>query len=76
LDYGDIFGQPDKKTWTFPEVTQKTATLRGVVGALIGTYGGFESRRALARAFGRDLPAALIEDAVAIVLALGMVYLA
>ena len=41
----------------------------GIVGAPIGTYGGAEVRSRLAGAFGRDLPAALIEDAVAIVLA-------
>jgi uncharacterized membrane protein len=41
----------------------------GVVGAVIGTYGGAEVRARLAGAFGRDLPAALVEDAVAIVLA-------
>lgn len=38
----------------------------GVVGAMIGTYGGAAVRAALAKSFGRDLPAALIEDAVAI----------
>jgi uncharacterized membrane protein len=41
----------------------------GIVGAAIGTYGGAEIRSRLAGAFGRDLPAALIEDAVAILLA-------
>jgi uncharacterized membrane protein len=41
--------------------------IAGVVGAVIGTLGGARARGALARAFGRDLPAALIEDAVAIV---------
>ncbi|MFM0092347.1 DUF4126 domain-containing protein [Paraburkholderia sediminicola] len=41
--------------------------IAGVVGAVIGTLGGAKVRGALARAFGRDLPAALIEDAVAIV---------
>ena len=39
----------------------------GIVGAVIGTLGGAEARARLARAFGRDMPAALIEDAVAIV---------
>lgn len=39
----------------------------GVVGAIVGTLGGHEFRRRLALAFGKDLPAALIEDAVAIV---------
>lgn len=38
----------------------------GIVGAVIGTYGGAAARAALAKSFGRDLPAALIEDAVAI----------
>jgi uncharacterized membrane protein len=38
----------------------------GIVGAVIGTYGGAAVRAALAKSFGRDLPAALIEDAVAI----------
>jgi uncharacterized membrane protein len=39
----------------------------GVIGAVIGTLGGAEARARLARAFGRDTPAALIEDVVAIV---------
>jgi uncharacterized membrane protein len=38
----------------------------GVVGAVIGTLGGAEVRARLARAFGRDTPAALLEDLVAI----------
>jgi uncharacterized membrane protein len=38
----------------------------GIVGAVLGTYGGAAARARLASAFGRDLPAALIEDAVAI----------
>lgn len=38
----------------------------GVVGAVIGTYGGAWARARLAAAFKRDLPAALIEDVVAI----------
>ena len=45
----------------------------GAIGAVIGTYGGAEVRAQLARTFGRDLPAALIEDAVAILLALWVV---
>ena len=40
----------------------------GVAGALIGTLGGAAARAKLATAFGRDLPAALTEDAVAIAL--------
>jgi uncharacterized membrane protein len=38
----------------------------GVVGAVAGTLGGREFRARLARAFGSDRPAALIEDAVAV----------
>jgi uncharacterized membrane protein len=43
--------------------------LAGAVGAVVGTLGGAEARARLARAFGKDLPAALIEDLVAIVAA-------
>lgn len=38
----------------------------GVVGAIVGTLAGSAGRGWLARTFGRDRPAALIEDAVAI----------
>lgn len=41
--------------------------IAGLIGAVIGTLGGAKVRGAMANAFGRDLPAALIEDAVAIV---------
>jgi uncharacterized membrane protein len=34
----------------------------GIVGAIAGTFGGAAARAGLARAFGRDLPAALVED--------------
>jgi uncharacterized membrane protein len=40
--------------------------LLGLIGAVIGTLGGAAARARLAGAFGRDLPAALLEDAVAI----------
>lgn len=39
----------------------------GAVGAVIGTYGGAYIRGRLASGFGQDRPAALIEDAVAII---------
>lgn len=39
----------------------------GLIAGLIGTLGGARVRGGLARAFGRAQPAALIEDAVAIV---------
>jgi uncharacterized membrane protein len=38
----------------------------GAVGAVLGTLGGKAARARLAVAFGRDRPAALIEDVVAI----------
>ena len=38
----------------------------GAIGAVIGTYGGAALRSRLAAAFGRDLPAALLEDALAV----------
>ena len=50
--------------------------LLGAVGAIIGTYAGAEVRSRLATAFRRDLPAALIEDLVAVILAILVVYLA
>lgn len=44
--------------------------IAGLIGAVIGTYGGAELRARMAAAFGRDLPAALVEDVIAIVGAL------
>lgn len=38
----------------------------GVAGALIGTLGGAAVRGRLAASLGRDLPAAVLEDAVAV----------
>jgi uncharacterized membrane protein len=40
--------------------------IAGVVGAIIGTFGGHAFRSRLAAAFKKDLPAALVEDAIAI----------
>ena len=37
----------------------------GVIGAVIGTLAGYALRMRLAMAFGRDQPAAVIEDAIA-----------
>lgn len=42
----------------------------GAAGAVLGTFGGRAVRAALARKFGNDRPAALLEDVVAIVAAL------
>lgn len=44
--------------------------IAGLVGAVIGTLGGRAARGALASAFGSDRPAAFLEDAVAVALAL------
>uniref|UniRef100_B0T6B3 DUF4126 domain-containing protein n=1 Tax=Caulobacter sp. (strain K31) TaxID=366602 RepID=B0T6B3_CAUSK len=38
----------------------------GAIGAVLGTLGGADVRTRLAKAFGKDLPAGLIEDAVAV----------
>ncbi|HEY3622790.1 MAG TPA: DUF4126 domain-containing protein [Roseiarcus sp.] len=48
--------------------------IAGVVGAVIGTYGGAEIRAQMAKAFGRDTPAAFIEDAGAIILGLIIIW--
>lgn len=47
--------------------------LFGAAGAVLGTLGGAEARGRLAAGFGQDRPAALIEDAVAILGALVIV---
>jgi uncharacterized membrane protein len=44
--------------------------ITGVIGAVIGTLGGASVRAYLANRFGRDLPAALLEDAFAVALAI------
>jgi len=41
--------------------------LAGIVGAVIGTLGGRTIRGKLAASFGRDRPAAFLEDAIAII---------
>jgi uncharacterized membrane protein len=38
----------------------------GALGAVAGTLGGYEARSRLAKAVGKDLPVALLEDAVAV----------
>jgi uncharacterized membrane protein len=48
--------------------------IAGVIGAGIGTYGGAEIRSQMAKAFGRDTPAAFIEDAGAIILGLIIIW--
>jgi uncharacterized membrane protein len=46
----------------------------GALGAVAGTLGGAEFRARLAGAFGNDLPAALLEDAIAIIGAVVVVF--
>jgi uncharacterized membrane protein len=53
-----------------PAGAEVITAILGAAGAVIGTLGGYTARQRLARALGRDLPAALIEDAVAIVVGL------
>ena len=45
----------------------------GILGAVVGTLGGAEARGRLAAAFGRDPPAAYLEDAVAVLAGLAIV---
>jgi uncharacterized membrane protein len=45
----------------------------GAFGAVVGTLGGYEFRARLARAAGKDLPIALLEDAIAIALSFWVV---
>ncbi len=46
--------------WTY------TAFGAGVIGAVLGTVGGYQARKRLAAVTGKDLPIALLEDVVAI----------
>ncbi len=43
----------------------RRCAVAGIVGAVAGTLGGAAGRVRLAAAFGKDRPAAFIEDAVA-----------
>lgn len=47
--------------------------IAGIVGAAIGTWGGSALRTKMAAAFAKDTPAAIVEDIVAIVLAIVVV---
>lgn len=46
--------------WTF------SALGAGIIGAVLGTFGGYQARKRLAAVAGKDLPIALLEDAVAV----------
>ena len=50
--------------------------IAGVVGAVIGTYGGRAARERLAAAFRQAMPAAFIEDTIAVAAAVLIVVLA
>jgi uncharacterized membrane protein len=50
-----------------------TGGIAGAIGAALGTFGGRALRGRLAWFFGRDTPAALIEDAIAMAAALVIV---
>jgi uncharacterized membrane protein len=58
-----------------PEGLWIAGLIIGIVGAVIGTLGGAEVRARLATAFGKDRPAGLLEDAVAIIVALFAAYI-
>ena len=44
-------------------------TLSGIIGSVVGTLAGSKARALAAKLFGRDLPAALLEDFIAVALA-------
>ncbi|OBK52908.1 DUF4126 domain-containing protein [Mycobacterium sp. 1081908.1] len=46
--------------WTF------SALGAGIIGAVLGTFGGYQARKRLAAVAGKDLPIALLEDAIAV----------
>jgi uncharacterized membrane protein len=48
--------------------------IAGVAGAVAGTLGGYEARKRGAQAVGKDLPVALIEDAIAVAGGFFLVY--
>ena len=53
-----------------PSQALAAGLVAGAVGAVAGTLGGYQLRERLARAAGKDLPIALLEDAIAIALAI------
>ena len=66
---GAVIGTPYGHPWT--------ALGAGIIGAVLGTLGGFQARKRLVAARnGQDLPIAVLEDAVAILGAIAVVALA
>src|SRR5262249_59431387 len=57
----------------YPVDAMIPGAIAGAIGGVAGTLGGYEFRRRLAKAIGKDLPAALIEDVVAVGLAFWIV---
>jgi uncharacterized membrane protein len=53
-------------TLAAPSGSLVSGLIAGIIGAVIGTLGGAACRGRLAAAFGKDRPAAIIEDIVAI----------
>lgn len=49
-------------------------SVAGGVEAVVGTLGGYHARAALAEAFAHDLPAAMLEDAVAVGAAIALLW--
>lgn len=60
LEYGEIFGQPDKTTWSLREVAERCATLRGVAGMLVANQEGLQVAGAWPNAGQGDVVAAFI----------------
>jgi uncharacterized membrane protein len=52
--------------------TMLSGAIAGIAGAVVGTLGGHAFRARLAAAFGRDRPAAFIEDVIAIAAAVAI----
>ncbi len=57
----------------YPSDATIPGALAGAIGGVAGTLGGYQFRRGLAQAIGKDLPAALIEDLIAVGLAFWIV---
>jgi uncharacterized membrane protein len=57
-------------TLAAPSGSVVTGVIAGIVGAIIGTFGGASLRARMAAAFGKDRPAAIVEDVIAIAAAI------
>jgi uncharacterized membrane protein len=53
----------------YPSGAMIPGAIAGAIGGVAGTLGGYEFRRRLAKALAKDLPAALVEDLIAVGLA-------